>query len=40
MDQREPTAEQQVAAIIASAAKQPLLDAAFEIWCRRYRLPP
>jgi pyruvate/2-oxoglutarate dehydrogenase complex dihydrolipoamide acyltransferase (E2) component len=38
MDQREPSAEKQIAAIIASAAKQPLLDAAFEIWCRRYRL--
>jgi hypothetical protein len=38
MDQREPSAEKQIAAIVASAAKQPLLDAAFEIWCRRYRL--
>jgi hypothetical protein len=38
MDQAEPSAEQQIAAIIARAAKQPLLDAAFEIWCRRYRL--
>ena len=38
MDQIEPTAAEQIAAIVASAAKQPLLDAAFEIWCRRYRL--
>jgi hypothetical protein len=32
------SAEEQIAAIVASAAKQPLLDAAFELWCRRYRL--
>ena len=38
MDQSEPSAEEQIAAIVASAAKQPLLDAAFDIWCRRYRL--
>ncbi|MCK1276301.1 hypothetical protein IVB46_13855 [Bradyrhizobium sp. 61] len=38
MNQTEPSAEAQIAAIIASAAKQPLLDAAFELWCRRYRL--
>jgi hypothetical protein len=38
MDRSEPSAEEQISAIIASAAKQPLLDAAFEIWCRRYRL--
>ncbi|CUU19013.1 hypothetical protein ABIB94_002495 [Bradyrhizobium sp. JR7.2] len=37
MNQTEPSAEAQIAAIIASAAKQPLLDAAFELWCRRYR---
>ncbi|MET4206258.1 hypothetical protein [Bradyrhizobium sp. LA2.1] len=38
MNQTEPSAEAQIATIIASAAKQPLLDAAFELWCRRYRL--
>jgi len=38
MNRSEPSAEEQIAAIVASAAKQPLLDAAFEIWCRRYRL--
>ncbi|MCP3399489.1 hypothetical protein [Bradyrhizobium sp. CCGB20] len=38
MKRTEPSAEEQIAAIVASAAKQPLLDAAFEIWCRRYRL--
>ena len=34
----EPSAEEQIAAIAASAAKQPLLDAAFELWRWRYRL--
>ncbi|WP_027542497.1 hypothetical protein [Bradyrhizobium sp. WSM2254] len=38
MDQTEPSADAQIAAIIASAAKQPLLDAAFELWRWRYRL--
>ena len=38
MNRREPSTEEQIAAIVASAAKQPLLDAAFELWCRRYRL--
>ena len=38
MNRTEPSAEEQIAAIVASAAKQPLLDAAFEIWCRRNRL--
>lgn len=38
MDPIEPSAEEQVAAFIASAAKQPLLDAAFELWRWRYRL--
>jgi hypothetical protein len=38
MGRTEPSAEKQIAAIVASAAKQPLFDAAFEIWCRRYRL--
>lgn len=38
MDRIEPSAEEQIASIIASAAKQPLLDAAFELWCRRFRL--
>ena len=38
MNQTEPSAEEQVAAFIASAAKQPLLDAAFELWRWRYRL--
>jgi len=38
MNRREPSTEEQIAAIVASAAKQPLLDAALELWCRRYRL--
>jgi hypothetical protein len=38
MDQTEKSAEEQIAPIIASAAKQPLVDAAFELWCQRYRL--
>jgi hypothetical protein len=38
MDQMQLSAEERIAAIVASAAKQPLLDAAFELWCRRYRL--
>jgi hypothetical protein len=38
MDQIEPSADEQIAAFIASAAKQPLLDAAFELWRWRYRL--
>lgn len=38
MTQTEPSAEQQIAEFIASAAKQPLLDAAFELWRWRYRL--
>ena len=38
MNRREPSTEEQIAAIVASAAKQPLPDAAFELWCRRYRL--
>lgn len=38
MDRIEATAEAQIAAIIARAAKQPLLDAAFELWRARYRL--
>ena len=38
MDRTEPSAEAQIAAIVASAAKQPLLDAAFELWRWRYRL--
>ena len=38
MDQIEPSAEELIAAIVASAAKQPLLDAAFELWRWRYRL--
>ncbi len=39
MNQPQPSAEDQIAALsVASAAKQPLLDAAFELWCRRYRL--
>ncbi|WP_248883115.1 hypothetical protein [Bradyrhizobium japonicum] len=36
MNQIEPSAAELIAAIVASAAKQPLLDAAFELW--RYRL--
>jgi hypothetical protein len=38
MDPIEPSAEAQIAAIVARAAKQPLLDAAFELWRARYRL--
>lgn len=38
MDRIEPSADERIAAIIASAAKQPLLDAAFELWRWRYRL--
>jgi hypothetical protein len=38
MDQPEPSAEEPISAFIASAAKQPLLDAAFELWRWRYRL--
>lgn len=38
MNQPQPSAEDEIAIIVASAAKQPLLDAAFELWCRRYRL--
>ncbi len=38
MERFEPSAEAQIAALIASAAKQPLLDAAFELWRWRYRL--
>ncbi|WIW43421.1 hypothetical protein ML401_17965 [Bradyrhizobium sp. 62B] len=38
MNQTEPSAEEQIAEFVASAAKQPLLDAAFELWRWRYRL--
>ena len=38
MDQIERSADEQIAVIVASAAKQPLLDAAFELWRWRYRL--
>ena len=38
MDQIEPSPDEQIASFIASAAKQPLLDAAFELWRWRYRL--
>ena len=38
MDQIERSADAQIAEIVASAAKQPLLDAAFELWRWRYRL--
>ncbi|WP_390894316.1 hypothetical protein [Bradyrhizobium diazoefficiens] len=38
MNRTEPSAEEQIEAFIASAAKQPLLDAAFELWRWRYRL--
>jgi hypothetical protein len=38
MDQRQQSAEDELASFIASAAKLPLLDAAFELWRRRYRL--
>ncbi|MCP3382731.1 hypothetical protein NLM31_20410 [Bradyrhizobium sp. CCGUVB4N] len=38
MDPIEPSADEQIAAFIASAAKQPLLDAAFELWRWRYLL--
>lgn len=38
MEQRQQSAADEIAVIIASAARQPLLDAAFELWCRRHRL--
>jgi hypothetical protein len=38
MSKTEPSAEAQIAAFVASAAKQPLLDAAFELWRCRFRL--
>ena len=38
MSKTEPSAEEQIAAFVAGAAKQPLLDAAFELWRCRYRL--
>ncbi|BAC49438.1 bll4173 [Bradyrhizobium diazoefficiens USDA 110] len=38
MNRTEPSAEEQIEAFITSAAKQPLLDAAFELWRWRYRL--
>lgn len=38
MDTSQPSAEDAISAIIASAAKQPLLDAAYALWRQRYRL--
>ncbi|PSO17384.1 hypothetical protein [Bradyrhizobium sp. MOS003] len=38
MSETGPSAEEQIAAFVAGAAKQPLLDAAFELWRCRYRL--
>ncbi|WP_145631901.1 hypothetical protein [Bradyrhizobium daqingense] len=38
MDEPQPSAEDELSAIIAKAAKQPLLDAAYELWRQRYRL--
>ena len=38
MDRIEPSPDEQIAVFIASAAKQPLLDAAYELWRWRYRL--
>ncbi|TFV49896.1 hypothetical protein [Bradyrhizobium niftali] len=38
MKQTGLSPEDQIAEFIASAAKQPLLDAAFELWRWRYRL--
>jgi len=38
MDTPQPSAQDELAAIIAGAAKQPLLDAAYELWRQRYRL--
>ncbi|MCK1385177.1 hypothetical protein [Bradyrhizobium sp. 21] len=38
MKQSQRSPEDEIAVIIAGAARQPLLDAAFELWCRRYRL--
>ena len=38
MDRIEPSPDKQIAVLIASAAKQPLLDAAYELWRCRYRL--
>jgi len=37
-NQTEPSPEEQIAEFVASAAKQPLLDAAFELWRWRNRL--
>lgn len=38
MDTPQPSAQDELGAIIAGAAKQPLLDAAYELWRQRYRL--
>ncbi|MEZ2141342.1 hypothetical protein AAE026_03370 [Bradyrhizobium sp. DN5] len=38
MNQTEPSPEEQIAEFVASASKQPLLDAAFELWRWRFRL--
>ena len=38
MDAPRPSAEDELSAIIAKAARQPLLDAAYELWRQRYRL--
>lgn len=38
MDTTQPSAEDELSAIIASAANQPLLDAAYGLWRQRHRL--
>ncbi|MFB6416719.1 MULTISPECIES: hypothetical protein [Bradyrhizobium] len=38
MNEPQPSAEDELSAIIARAAKQPLLDAAYELWRQRNRL--
>jgi len=37
MDTPQPSAQDEIGAIIARAAKLPLLDAAYELWRQRYR---
>lgn len=38
MNRPQLSTEDEIAPFVASAAKQPLLDAAFELWRWRYRL--
>lgn len=37
MDTPQPSAQDEIGAIVARAAKLPLLDAAYELWRQRYR---